>query len=334
MTTGLVMIHGRSQQTPDSARTNPDLVNAHIDSMQRRWLAGLAKGIVLADLQPLDTATPVFTAFYADIFVDAIAAYIANGGIAPDLEFRRREDGFDVTAQDELVFELAEALGFQPSAHMTSHLPGAGHADEAWNARSQGLEFKWTTLLESSMVHAALSFVARKTGVAEIVIERFLTDVAYYLDIPQIREAVLTAVQAAIEKAGATCDEIVVIGHSLGSIVAYDAFTFLSPRVRVSLLVTPGAPLGLPIVQRNLLPPRQPLPRAVPNVDGHAVPWLNVFDVRDPVALIQPLSGVYDGPVHDERTANPSDPHSIEDYLSDPDVARPIRRALAGKPPW
>ena len=33
--------------------------------------------------------------------------------------------------------------------------------------------------------------------------------------------------------------------------------------------------------------------------------------------------------MRDERTQNPSDPHSIQDYLSDPDVAGPIADALA-----
>jgi hypothetical protein len=52
------------------------------------------------------------------------------------------------------------------------------------------------------------------------------------------------------------------------------------------------------------------------------------------VALVHPLADVYDAPLQEERTFNPSDPHAIQDYLADPDVARPIGRALAGRSPW
>jgi hypothetical protein len=88
-------------------------------------------------------------------------------------------------------------------------------------------------------------------------------------------------------------------------------------------------------VQRNVLPAWNASgKRRGPAVHGNQVPWLNAYDVRDFVALVHPLADSYDAPLQEERTFNPSDPHSIQDYLSDPDVARPIGRALAGRAPW
>jgi hypothetical protein len=73
------------------------------------------------------------------------------------------------------------------------------------------------------------------------------------------------------------------------------------------------------------------VPACVPRAAGG---WLNAYDVLDVVALVHPLAGTYaeavGGQLSDERTHNPTGPHSIEDYLSDPDVAGPIGRALAG----
>jgi hypothetical protein len=60
--------------------------------------------------------------------------------------------------------------------------------------------------------------------------------------------------------------------------------------------------------------------------------WLNAYDVLDFVALLHPLAGDFAatvaGQVADERTYNPTGPHSITDYPADPDVAGPIGRAL------
>jgi hypothetical protein len=96
--------------------------------------------------------------------------------------------------------------------------------------------------------------------------------------------------------------------------------------------VTSGAPLGFPVVRRALLPTA--VARAAPASKGGPVPWLNAYDVQDFVCLVHPLRDHYGGAPRDERTFNATDPHSISDYLSDPDVARPIGRTLAGRAPW
>jgi hypothetical protein len=140
---------------------------------------------------------------------------------------------------------------------------------------------------------------------------------------------------ADVRKAAAEHERVVVIAHSLGSIVGYDLFDGLADEVEIPLFVTSGSPLGFPVVQRNLLPASAgDGRRGGPVRNGGPVPWLNAFDVRDFVALVHPLANFYDAPLHEERTFNPSDPHSIQDYLSDPDVARPIGRVLGGRAPW
>jgi hypothetical protein len=138
-----------------------------------------------------------------------------------------------------------------------------------------------------------------------------------------------------VRRAARDHDKVVLLTHSLGTVVGYDLFDALAGAVDVPLFITAGCPLGLPVVERNLLPrSTRDGKRAGPELRGAPVPWLNAFDVRDFVALEHPLAKVFTGALRDERTFNASDPHSIQDYLSDPDVARPIGRVLAGKPPW
>ena len=166
-----------------------------------------------------------------------------------------------------------------------------------------------------------------------LVIERFLTHVGYYLDGPAIRDLVLGIVGDEVRKAADQHGSVVLVAHSLDSVVGYDVFDTLAGEVDVRLLVTSGSPLGLPVV-RGALRPSGVRDRGAPAARGGPVPWLNAYDVQDFVCLVHPLAGSFARAAREERTHNPSDPHSIQDYLADPDVARPIGRAMAGRTPW
>jgi hypothetical protein len=328
----LVLVHGRSQQMAAAGRGDPAVEAAFVQRKKRGWLSGLAKGLTLAGLSAVDEAD-VYYPYYGNLFVDAIAkrekAGLAHPELEADIETRPE-------SADALIFDSAQLLGFTPEREsMTESAADADEAARAWRNYTEGLEFDFGPILRSRLLRAALQYIARKTGASEVVIEGFLTDVAYYLDVEEIRTLVLDEVAGAVRKAAGEHGQVVVVAHSLGSVVGYDLFDALGGEVDVPLLVTAGCPLGLPAVMRNVRPThsvRQQRPGPV--VKGAAVPWLNAYDVRDVVALVNPLAAFYTGGMRDERTFNGSDPHSIADYLSDPDVARPIGRALAGRSPW
>ena len=341
--TALVLVHGRSQQMPEAARGGKAEEAAFVAKKRQTWLAGLAKGLTLAGLPPVDRGS-VYFPYYGNRFADAIAARERKGRPRPDLE-SDLGPGDAVAVErppsaDALILDSAQLLGFTPEREaLPADADGdadAREADEAWRAYAEeGLEADFGGILRSRLLRAALQYIARKTGATELVIERFLTDVAYYLDVPQIRSMVLDIVVADVRKAAREHDKVVVLAHSLGSVVGYDLFDALDGTVDVPLFVTTGCPLGFPVVQRNLLPAwNRSGKRPGPELKGAPVPWLNAFDVRDFVALVHPLANFFSGALRDERTFNASDPHSIQDYLADPDVARPIGRVLARKPPW
>lgn len=91
-------------------------------------------------------------------------------------------------------------------------------------------------------------------------------------------------------------DDIMLIGHSMGSIIAYDVLTFLVPDIGIHTFITMGSPLGFPVVQgkiaaewhkKRLVPPKLKTP---PGVKRH---WYNFADLKDRIALIYQLSKNY-----------------------------------------
>lgn len=99
------------------------------------------------------------------------------------------------------------------------------------------------------------------------------------------REAVLEKVCAQIAP-----DTEVVVGHSLGSVVAYEALCAL-PGHRVRALITLGSPLGIRNLVFDQLRPAPSMGRGV--WPGVGVQWTNICDRHDVVALVEQLSGLF-----------------------------------------
>ena len=84
----------------------------------------------------------------------------------------------------------------------------------------------------------------------------------------------------------------VVIGHSLGSVVAYEYLCLFQPGP-VDLLVTLGSPLGIPNLVFDRL---TPAPRSGLGVwPGGLAAWVNVADPDDIVALRKDLAPLFPG---------------------------------------
>lgn len=335
MSTALLLIHGRSQQMPVGSDRSDAAVADYVARKKREWLAGLAKGATLAG-RTTPAPDAVYLPYYGNVLADRIAAHEKAGGRAPQLE------GLDVAAKaqatgDDILLNGAAEIGFVASRRLEQTDPElAGAARDVEKAQASGEEASWGDLLKPKVVRAALRFISDKTGAPEAIITRFLADVAYYLEDDSMRDSVQEVVSASI--AQATDDghsDLVVVGHSLGSCVAYDALQRYTPGPRVRLLVTAGSPDGYAVVKRNLWGgPEGDGNRGIPGVIdpvGGPLKWLNAYDEHDVVALVHPLAPLFapgSDAMRDERAQNPSDPHSIQDYLSDPDVAAPIIDAL------
>jgi len=111
----------------------------------------------------------------------------------------------------------------------------------------------------------------------------------------------------------------VVIGHSLGSIIAYDVLREPGPGREIPLFVTVGSPLGITEIQDLVTKPLQ--------VPAGVTMWRNVADGRDLVALDRTIRPEYapSGRTADFLVVNDSaNHHGIREYLS----SGPVRDAV------
>ncbi len=92
-------------------------------------------------------------------------------------------------------------------------------------------------------------------------------------------------------------DNIMLIGHSMGSIIAFDVLTFLSPHISVDNFISLGSPLGLPVVVSKIAAEQKQRLNGEnhmvtpPGIFGH---WYNFSDILDKVAFNFRLSDDYD----------------------------------------
>ncbi|MCF8372027.1 MAG: GPI inositol-deacylase [Bacteroidales bacterium] len=89
-------------------------------------------------------------------------------------------------------------------------------------------------------------------------------------------------------------ENIMLLSHSMGSIVAYDVLTFLAPQLKVNTFVTMGSPLGLPVVISKIAAEQKQRMNHVNHMQtppGVVKNWYNFSDIMDKVAFEYKLSG-------------------------------------------
>ncbi len=109
------------------------------------------------------------------------------------------------------------------------------------------------------------------------IIAADLNQVANYLFASKTYTAVQTRMRDGLNHALALGDEIVIAGHSLGSVVAFDALRETAASSNVATLVTLGSPLS----KLRRLNIRTSDLGAIP---GNVGEWLNLYDTTDPIA--------------------------------------------------
>ncbi len=83
-------------------------------------------------------------------------------------------------------------------------------------------------------------------------------------------------------------DQIMLLSHSMGSIVAFDVLSFHEMDIPIHTFITAGSPLGLPVVISKIAAEqKQKLPDKGPMISPSSVTkyWYNFSDILDRVAL-------------------------------------------------
>lgn len=132
--------------------------------------------------------------------------------------------------------------------------------------------------------------------------------------------------------------KILLIAHSMGSIVSYDVLTQTTPDIKIHLFLTVGSPLGMPVIIKKILSEQgddSKRKRQIASPENIEHKWYNYSDLSDPVALIYNLADDYKknskgiGPediivynnykYNGERNA-----HKLYGYLRTPEIAKVI----------
>jgi hypothetical protein len=139
--------------------------------------------------------------------------------------------------------------------------------------------------------------ITYRTGLSQLFVDLRLPDTARYFHSRVFASAIRQRLQGILVPALEQGDEIALIGHSMGTFIAYDVLWKLSRMSeyesvrdkRVSLFLTLGSPLGDPVVQAALYDAGEPEDGKYPaNIQN----WVNFAAMDDYVA--------YDGTLEDD----------------------------------
>ncbi len=174
-------------------------------------------------------------------------------------------------------------------------------------------------------------------ALADAVLKAKLKDLATYNENKAIRDELRGRLKRELLNVPANT-RIMLIAHSMGSIIAYDVLREIgrnNPNFQLDHLVTIGSPLGLPHV-KNMIYRENNLVRT-PTVVKR---WTNFADRRDPVALDVRLSDDYapndrgvqvkDDLVINSYTssAGKANYHKMYGYLRAPELSEVVRSFL------
>ena len=285
----LVFIHGRAQQGKSEA------------ALIQEWSAPLRKA--LGERATILDQVEISAPSYGDKLIELVNSL---GDALPDDIIVRGTD-------DEIDEDYREFLGEELELIRLKE----GISDEEIAAEA-GLQVTEKGPQNWRWVLAIIRTLDRIPGLDGDMIERVLRDVWIYLE----RRVVRQTINAIVEPAFKTNLPVVVIAHSLGSIVAYDIICKRSSGT-IPQLITVGSPLGLRISREALAPIKHP-----PLVGR----WFNARDTRDVVALY-PLKGQYfdiDPAVTDHSEVRNRTPnaHGISGYLDDAKTVDQLYGAL------
>ena len=285
----LLLIHGIAQGGKDPK------------DLEASWLEALGKGLAKSQLtMPPDVK--VRFPYYGDVLDDFVAQadlpadgiVTAKGGpMATEyVQFRARmaediREGADIP-EEEIRIDAGPQVG-------------AEKGPQNWG---------W-------VLSTLRAIDSRLPSAGSWTIEKFMRDVFLYTRRDVVRARIDGIVTDLMDDT-----PTVVVGHSLGSVVAYNVAVNRKPAV-TTLLLTVGSPLGLPAVRENV--------GTLKNPSGKPG-WLNAYDPHDVVALY-PLDkthfGVKPAIENHNKVQNWTDNrHGIVGYLDDELVARTIYAAL------
>jgi hypothetical protein len=187
-------------------------------------------------------------------------------------------------------------------------------------------------------------------AISDFIIHHFFRDLETYyqhncfqvnqLDCPA-KAAICSDLASALRK---HCGKkIMLIGHSMGSIIAYDVLTHYATMVPVDTFVTIGSPLGIPVIKSKIaaeFKKNPPLSGGLKTPENIQSNWYNLADLRDKIAIdykladdfgendrhVRPVDAIV---INNYESNGEKNPHKSYGYLRTPEMVEIIDRFLA-----
>jgi hypothetical protein len=305
----ILLVHGIGQQSSSAVK------------QEAEWLPSLVKG-VLASGHP--DAALVAARVTASTVPDQKGPPLAQMAFYGDLYLPTGTQGGEAPASpaaEALAEALAVALLTRAAASPDPQL-----AYEADNAMSQAYPDRDGAQGTGAIVRGAVAVLdgnakltARIFGVLQKA-DTNLLQVTRYLTEDGLRAAVQARAEALLDDSTR-----LVIGHSLGSVVAWEACQVFGRPL--PMLITLGSPLGLDSVVYPRLRPQPPTwPPCVHR-------WVNVAHPDDIVAVEPHLGPLFCAPagltIESHTPPSKHDHHGIAGYLEEQATGRAIADALS-----
>lgn len=261
-----------------------------------KWADALADGLELATKPAPPPSPPEFKmAYYGDLFLSKAdqGVHVTKG------QAGRSWENFDELSVDEVAFlnEVGAEIPVDEAA------PGKGFV-----------------AVPDVLLPMTRRLCRRFDGWLVLALVSELIQVRRYLAAGELAEQIRATV---LQKIGHGCE--VLVGHSLGSVVAFETLA-LHPEIEVGMLVTVGSPLSMRAVVNRLRSEPHPSQGGLP---GGVKSWVNIYDKSDPVAGAGVVSRLWPG-AKDFEVDNGKEPHSITRYLSKRVTGLAVLEGLAG----
>jgi hypothetical protein len=179
---------------------------------------------------------------------------------------------------------------------------------------TQDPDLKAFASVAGNLIGSLSSLVADTEMTAQL---RGLASDAAFLSDARKRCASERRLADAIDRARRQGRPIILIAHSLGSLVAYDYLSSRTDSVLVSRFMTIGSMLGSPELRRLVIGGDS---TDVLSKPASAKEWINIFNEEDPIA--GPVSLGHDVPAN--PPADEPDPHEMVGYLRGSIVAKEV----------
>ena len=249
----------------------------------RLWLKALNDALGAAGHPPIEVGQVIAPRYDSFLMTDGISAKM------PPITYKPKNDD-----QSRREFERRQAAVYRILQEEPDASPfGFNSVPKPWMAAAHGIGVDHLPVMD-------------------------LPQVRKYVNNEGLRGAIMRFILDQLPAAG----DILLIGHSLGSVIAIDLLDHLPPSLRVCRFITLGSPANSDALHRG----SERLLKKFPYKT--VLDWTNFFNPRDVVSMGRGLAAVFPGAQDCAVSISGLDQHGAARYLSQPAVLDLIARTL------